>query len=107
MKNNFAIIVINFASSVLNILKVFLQTYLQAKHFEESTLTYMMSKMSSNCNWVPFIHKITQKGGYEKNINYSTLVVPFQFSDETLLKLLNELIMMRKSKHTEKANPDP
>lgn len=70
--------------------------YFSAKSVDESSLTYLMSKMSANCNWIPFIHKITkverdEQGNekrYEKNINFSQLSVPFQFSDETLIKLL-------------------
>lgn len=64
-----------------------------------------MTKMTANNNWIPFIHKIAKRD-CKININYGDLsiVVPFishalghqivtqyEFSDNTLMYLLNEL----------------
>ena len=66
-----------------------------------------MTKMTANNNWIPFIHLITKRD-CKINIDYGDLsvVLPFishvfgfrmltlyEFSDNTLTYLLNELII--------------
>ena len=80
-------------------------TYVESRWLQESTLSYLMTKMTANNNWIPFVHKITKRD-CQLNINYGDLsvVIPFishvfghqtithyEFSDKTLMYLLNEL----------------
>ena len=82
-----------------------IKTYIESCWLKESTLSYLMTKMTANNNWIPFVHLITKRD-CKVNINYGDLsiVIPFmshvfgfqmvtlfEFSDNTMMYLLNEL----------------
>lgn len=96
---------ISLASTLLQVMMTVGQTRLESSWLKESTLSYLMTKMTSNNNWIPFIHQITKRECH-LNINYGNLTIktPFvshvfgfqqlvlyEFSDSTLNYLLNEL----------------
>lgn len=98
---------ISLYSSLLQVGVTILTTFIESRWLKESTLTYLMTKTTANNNWIPFIHKITKRE-CEFNINYGDLAIdiPFvthamgfqmvtryEFSDNTLNYLLNELML--------------
>ena len=73
---------------------------------------FLMTKMTANNDWVPFLHLI-RRGDYKYNINYGdiSMFIPYvshtfgvyqeikyEFNDMTLEKLLKEVILISKSK---------
>lgn len=96
---------ISLGTTLLAVLSTLTVTYIESRWLQESTLSYMMTKMTANNNWIPFIHLIAKRD-CTININYGDLsiVIPFvshalgfqmftqyEFSDNTLSYLLNEL----------------
>jgi hypothetical protein len=78
---------------------------MESSWLKEKTLSYLITKMTANNNWIPFIHMIAKRD-CKININYGDLsiVIPvishvlgfqaltlYEFSDSTLNYLLNEL----------------
>lgn len=68
-------------------------------------MSYLMTKMTGNNNWIPFIHLIARRT-CDININFGELIIKmpfishalgvqkqilFEFSDNSLTYLLNEL----------------
>lgn len=55
--------VINFslAVTVLNIVVLLLRNYLAAKVLKESLLGYLMTKITANSRWVPYIHDMMNR----------------------------------------------
>lgn len=96
---------ISLFSTLLQVVLTVFMTFMESRWLQESTLSYLMTKMTANNNWIPFIHLIAKRD-CKININYGDLsiVVPFlshavghqivtkfEFSDNTLSYLLNEL----------------
>lgn len=82
-----------------------LTTSIESRWLQESTLSYLMTKMTANNNWIPYIHLITRRK-CDININFGDLAIKipfishvfgfhkkvlFEFSDNSLIYLLNEL----------------
>ena len=80
-------------------------TYIESRWLKESTLSYLITKMTANTNWIPFVHLFARRQS-NININYGDLQIRlpflshvfgfqkqvlFEFNDSTLGYLLNEL----------------
>lgn len=98
---------ISLASTMLQIALTVMRTYIESRWLKESTLSYLMTKMTANNNWIPFVHLIVKRDCMN-NINFGdmAIVIPFishvfgfqmitqyEFSDNTLSYLLNELTL--------------
>lgn len=69
---------ISLGTTLLAVLSTLTVTYIESRWLQESTLSYMMTKMTANNNWIPFIHLIAKRD-CTININYGDLfiVIPF------------------------------
>lgn len=82
-------------------------TWIESRWLKEPTLSYLMTKMTANNKWIPFMHKITKRQ-CDLNINFGDLAlklpfvtqafgyygkIPFEFSETTVSYLLNEMKM--------------
>ena len=69
---------ISLATTLLAIISTLTVTYIESRWLQESTLSYLMTKMTANNNWIPFIHLIAKRD-CTININYGDLfiVIPF------------------------------
>jgi hypothetical protein len=80
---------------------------MEASSLKESATGYLMSKMTANNKWIPFMHLIVKRdcqinihfGQVDLNVPFLTKVlgvyptISFEFSDWTLNYLLDELIL--------------
>jgi len=95
---------ISLASTLFQVAITVFMTNLESSWLQETTLSYLMTKMTANNNWIPFIHLIAKRD-CQLNINYGDLsisvpllthvlgvqlVAPYEFTDKTLNYLLNE-----------------
>lgn len=69
---------ISLFSTLIQVASTVFVTYMESRWLQESTLSYLMTKMTANNNWIPFIHLIAKRN-CTININYGDLsiVVPF------------------------------
>lgn len=96
---------ISLASTLFQVSLTVLVTKMESSWLKEHTLSYLITKMTANNNWIPFIHMIAKRD-CKININFGDLSIkiPFishvfgfqaltlyEFSDSTLNYLLNEL----------------
>lgn len=96
---------IALTSTLFQVFLTVMMTYIESRWLKETTLSYLMTKMTANNNWIPFVHLFAQRQ-CKININYGDLSIklPFlshvfgvqkltqyEFSDSTLSYLLNEL----------------
>ena len=104
-KDFFDVLVVSLGSTVLKISMTLVESGLVARALQESFLLFFMTKLTANKNWMPFGHLIDNKT-LASNIDYSNLLVPmpclshsmgyymkvdYQFSNASLLQLLNKL----------------
>lgn len=105
--------------TIISIVLTVLTTYIESRSLKEQTLGYMMTKMTSNNRWIPYMHKIMRRDN-DININYGWLslelpfishtfgyyqTIPFEFNDMTLSELLNELNLWKSKIGTETETP--
>lgn len=98
-------LIVGIASTFANIVNTLVHTYMFSSALEESFITYMMTQLTASNNWVPFIQKF-MVNKINNCIDYSEILValPFfsnslgfylkldyQFSDQTLNVLVNEM----------------
>ena len=96
---------ISLLSTILQVGLTVMMTWIESKWLKESALSYLMTKLTANNKWIPYIHKITRRD-CNFNINYGELAIQipffshalgfysktkFEFSDVTLQYMLNEL----------------
>ena len=74
---------ISLATTLLQVVSVVIQTYIESKWLKESTLSYLMTKTTANNHWIPFIHKMTKRD-IDFNINYGDLSIPIPFITHAL-----------------------
>lgn len=96
---------ISLASTLLQVTMTVVVTKMESSWLKEQTLSYLITKMTANNNWIPFIHMIAKRD-CKININFGDLSIKipvishvlgfqaltlYEFSDSTLNYLLNEL----------------
>ena len=87
-----------FYSTLFNILKIVFGIYNNSRSLNESYLLYLMTRMTANNKWFPFIHEF-QTQVMDRNISFSDVKIhngfltdvlgyvswiEFQFTDTTL-----------------------
>lgn len=100
-----ATINISLVSTGLQVFLTVMMTWIESKWLKESALSYLMTKLTANNKWIPYVHKITKRD-CDFNINFGELAIQipfvshafgfyskthFEFSDVTLQYMLNEL----------------
>lgn len=65
---------IALASTMLQVFITVLMTYIESKWLKEPTISYLMTKMSANNRWIPYIHKITKRD-CPHNIDFGNLEI--------------------------------
>ena len=55
----------------------------ESKSLKEDTLGYLMTKMTSNNGWIPYVHLINKKD-FSLNINYSGIICNIPFISHSL-----------------------
>ena len=69
---------VSLSSTLFQVLLTVGLTYIESCWLKESTLSYLMTKMTANNNWIPFVHLITRRD-CEVNINYGDLSIMIPF----------------------------
>jgi hypothetical protein len=102
-----SILTFSLFTAFLSLCNSFFDTAVNAKSLREAPLIFLMTKLTANNSWIPFIHYIASRE-CDFNINFSNLRINipflsntlgiykkniFQFSDNTLKILLNELTL--------------
>jgi hypothetical protein len=83
---------------MISVLVTVIATWIESRSLKESTLVYLMTKMTANNRWIPYMHLMTKRD-CDLNINFGELnyeipflthaiglqsKVLFEFSDNTL-----------------------
>ena len=98
---------VSLAITLISIVQVTLTSWMEARSLQESATGYLMSKMTANNRWIPFIHFMIKRdcpmnihfGQIDVHIPLLTKAmgkykkVEFEFMDWTLNYLLDELIL--------------
>jgi hypothetical protein len=66
------------ASTLLQVVVTIFKTYIESRWLKETTLSFLMTKMTANNNWIPFVHLITRRD-CKININYGDLAIAIPF----------------------------
>jgi len=65
---------LSLASTMLQVFMTVLMTWIESKWLKESLISYLMTKMSANNRWIPYIHKITRRD-CPHNIDFGNLEI--------------------------------
>jgi hypothetical protein len=70
----YTIIKLAFVGTVSNIFKVVFTIFNEAKSINETPLLYLMTRMTANNKWFPFIHEFQTKE-MDRNISFSDMMI--------------------------------
>ena len=72
-----------YYSTVFNIMKISFEIYNNSRSLNESYLLYLMTRMTANNKWFPFIHEF-QTQVMDRNISFSDVKVHYGFLTDAL-----------------------
>lgn len=74
---------ISLATTLISVAITVAITNIQSKWLQQSTLSYLMTKMTANNNWIPFVHLIAKRD-CKLNINFGDLSIKLPFASHAV-----------------------